>query len=200
MQLQGSETVAQPPERVTTFKHNHLFFTVFICREILQQNSQSLRITPALSVIQVKTEPSLRTRTPELCPAIDIRQKKMKIQEWTAIPETALPREAAYSVSKQTLQIESKKARYEYLEDWILTINNTFIIRQMVTGSQYAYERNWWYLSSVVRLTHGTITLASNIPSIMVWPYLYWNTTCDAWNKPKHGKSLYRQMGLRIWT
>lgn len=44
------------------------------------------------------------------------------------------------------------------------------------------------------------ITLASNAPSIVVWPYLHWNTTCDAWNKPKHGKSLYRQMGLRIWT
>lgn len=34
----------------------------------------------------------------------------------------------------------------------------------MITGSQDDQERNWWYLSSVLRLTDYMITLASNTP------------------------------------
>lgn len=39
---------------------------------------------PTLSITQVKTEPSLRTKTPELCPAIVMTTRQnLKIQEWT---------------------------------------------------------------------------------------------------------------------
>lgn len=77
---------------------------------------------PALSIMQIKTEPSLSTKTPELYPAVDVKQTtppSWKRRNELQILEPSFPYQMRMhddGVFQNRFQIDSKKARRTNLE------------------------------------------------------------------------------------